>query len=107
MVSIARTAILKMLAMVGKSQAESFQTAVSAIRPVPVCRYLTNDPCAPLKARELSITERDGAYIKRPDEDVQSIAMGIIGMEGRVRLHFGEPITAGNTRDTASSRKHH
>ena len=86
-------AILKMLAMVGKSRAESFQTAVSAIRPVPVSISYEFDPCAPLKARELSITERDGAYIKRPDEDVQSIAMGIMGWKGRVHLHFGEPIT--------------
>ena len=82
-----------MLAMVGKSRAESFQTAVSAIRPVPVSISYEFDPCAPLKARELSITERDGAYIKRPDEDVQSIAMGIMGWKGRVHLHFGEPIT--------------
>ena len=46
-----------------------------------------------MKARELSITERDGAYTKRPNEDVQSIAMGIMGWKGRVHLHFGEPIT--------------
>ena len=86
-------AILKMLAMVGKSRAESFQEAVTAIRPVPVSISYEFDPCAPLKARELSITERDGAYTKRPDEDVQSIAMGIMGWKGRVHLHFGEPIT--------------
>jgi len=86
-------AILKMLAMVGKSRAESFQEAVTAIRPVPVSISYEFDPCAPLKARELSIKERDGAYTKRPDEDVQSIAMGIMGWKGRVHLHFGEPIT--------------
>ena len=86
-------AILKMLAMVGKSRAESFQEAVTAIRPVPVSISYEFDPCAPLKARELSITERDGTYTKRPDEDVQSIAMGIMGWKGRVHLHFGEPIT--------------
>jgi hypothetical protein len=86
-------AILKMLAIVGKSRAESFQEAVTAIRPVPVSISYEFDPCAPLKARELSIKERDGAYTKRPDEDVQSIAMGIMGWKGRVHLHFGEPIT--------------
>jgi hypothetical protein len=86
-------AILKMLAIVGKSRAESFQEAVTAIRPVPVSISYEFDPCAPLKARELSIKERDGAYTKRPDEDVQSIAVGIMGWKGRVHLHFGEPIT--------------
>jgi 1-acyl-sn-glycerol-3-phosphate acyltransferase len=69
-------AILKMLAMTGKSRDESFQEAVAAIRLVPV-----------------AITERDGAYTKRPDEDVKSIATGIMGWKGRVHLHFGEPIT--------------
>ena len=39
------------------------------------------------------MTERDGYYTKRPDEDVQSIAAGIMGWKGRVHLHFGKPIT--------------
>ena len=86
-------AILKMLAMAGKSHDESFQEAVAAIRLVPVSISYEFDPCAPLKARELAITERDGAYTKRPDEDVKSIATGIMGWKGRVHLHFGEPIT--------------
>lgn len=86
-------AILKMLAMTGKSRDESFQEAVAAIRLVPVSISYEFDPCAPLKARELAITERDGAYTKRPDEDVKSIATGIMGWKGRVHLHFGEPIT--------------
>ena len=63
------------------------------IRPVPVSISYEFDPCAPFKARGVSITERDGAYTKRPDEDVRSIAMGIMGWKGRVHLHFGEPIT--------------
>jgi hypothetical protein len=46
-----------------------------------------------MKARELAMTERDGYYTKRPDEDVQSIAAGIMGWKGRVHLHFGKPIT--------------
>ena len=86
-------AILKMLAMAGKAHDESFQEAVAAIRLVPVSISYEFDPCAPLKARELAITERDGAYTKRPDEDVKSIATGIMGWKGRVHLHFGEPIT--------------
>ena len=86
-------AILKMLAMAGKPRNESFHETVAAIRLVPVSISYEFDPCAPLKARELAITERDGAYTKRPDEDVKSIATGIMGWKGRVHLHFGEPIT--------------
>lgn len=85
-------AILKMLAMAGKPHNESFQEAVAAIRLVPVSISYEFDPCALLKARELAITERDGAYTKRPDEDVKSIAAGIMGWKGRVHLHFGKPV---------------
>ena len=85
-------AILKMLAMAGKPHNESFQDAVAAIRLVPVSISYEFDPCALLKARELAITERDGAYTKRPDEDVKSIAAGIMGWKGRVHLHFGKPV---------------
>jgi 1-acyl-sn-glycerol-3-phosphate acyltransferase len=86
-------AILKMIAMAGKPRDESFKEAVLAAQIVPVSISYEFDPCAPMKARELAITERDGYYIKRPDEDVQSIAAGIMGWKGRVHLHFGKPIT--------------
>ena len=85
-------AMLKMLAMAGKPRGESFQEAVAAICLVPVSISYEFDPCAPLKARELAITERDGSYTKRPDEDVESIATGIMGWKGRVHVHFGEPM---------------
>ena len=45
-----------------------------------------------MKARELAITERDGEYIKQPNEDVASIAEGIMGWKGRVHLHFAPPL---------------
>lgn len=93
--SIDRTdpAILKMLAIAGRSRQENFLEAVGAIRLVPVSISYEFDPCAPMKARELTITERDGEYIKSSDEDEKSIAMGIMGWKGRVHLHFGEQIT--------------
>ena len=86
-------AILKMLAIAGKSREESFLDAVDAVRVVPVSISYEFDPCAPMKARELAITERDGEYKKHPDEDEKSIAVGIMGWKGHVHLHFGEQIT--------------
>ena len=86
-------AILKMIAMAGKPRNESFEQAIRAAQIVPVSISYEFDPCAPMKARELAMTERDGYYTKRPDEDVQSIAAGIMGWKGRVHLHFGKPIT--------------
>jgi len=87
-------AILKMLAMAGKSRDESFQAALTNLHLVPVSISYEFDPCAGFKARELSITERDGSYIKEPGEDVKSIAAGIMGWKGRVHLHFGAAMTA-------------
>src|SRR5210317_2386070 len=86
-------ALLKMIAMAGKPRNESFEEAVRAAQIVPVSISYEFDPCAPMKARELAMTERDGYYTKRADEDVQSIAAGIMGWKGRVHLHFGKPIT--------------
>ena len=85
-------AILKMLAMAGKSRKEPFQQSVEALRIVPVSISYEFDPCAPMKARELAITEREGQYTKQPNEDVTSIAEGIIGWKGRVHLHFATPL---------------
>ena len=82
-------AILKMLSMAGKTRQETFQTALQALRIVPVSISYEFDPCAPLKARELAVTERDGQYVKGANEDIHSIATGIMGWKGRVHLHFG------------------
>lgn len=87
-------AILKMLAMAGKTRDESFQQALNALHVVPVSISYEFDPCASFKARELSITESEGSYTKRPGEDVQSIATGIMGWKGRVHLHFGQEMTS-------------
>ena len=45
-----------------------------------------------MKARELYLTERDGKYEKRANEDLESIVAGIVGFKGRVHLNFAEPI---------------
>jgi hypothetical protein len=86
-------AILKMIAIAGKPRNESFEEAIRAVQIIPVSISYEFDPCAPMKARELAITERDGQYTKRPDEDVQSIAAGIMGWKGRIHLHFARPVT--------------
>lgn len=86
-------AILKMIAIAGKPRNESFEEAIRAAQIIPVSISYEFDPCAPMKARELAITERDGQYTKRPDEDVQSIAAGIMGWKGRIHLHFARPVT--------------
>ncbi len=85
-------AILKMLSMSGRAESESFKDTIRALNVVPVSISYEFDPCAPMKARELAVKESEGYYTKKPDEDITSIATGIMGWKGRVHLHFGEPI---------------
>ena len=64
---------------------------------VPVSVSYELDPCAVDKARELAVIEQLGEYIKKPDEDLKSMVQGLMGHKGRVRLAFGEPITAASS----------
>jgi 1-acyl-sn-glycerol-3-phosphate acyltransferase len=98
-------AILKMLSMAGKARQEPFARALQTLRIVPVSISYEFDPCAPLKARELALTERHGHYVKTANEDIQSIATGIMGWKGRVHLHFGSVIDA--VPDTPSELAHY
>ncbi len=98
-------AILKMLAMAGKSRSEGFDAALDALHIVPVSISYEFDPCAAAKARELTITESEGRYQKQPGEDVKSIAAGITGWKGRVHLHFGTPLSSIDSDASALSAR--
>jgi len=50
------------------------------------------DPCGPGKAHELASIDLHGHYQKSPEEDLQSMVLGLMGQKGRVRLTFGQPI---------------
>ncbi|MBT7334475.1 MAG: hypothetical protein HN856_08895 [Gammaproteobacteria bacterium] len=86
-------ALLKMLALAYKAEdAEPLKNMIAKTSLVPVSISYELDPCALRKAHELSVIDRDGAYAKQDEEDLQSIITGIVGFKGRVHLHFGLPI---------------
>jgi len=86
-------AILKMFMLAYRNDAdESVSTWLRQVQLVPVAISYEVDPCAGMKARELYLTERDGKYEKRANEDLESIVAGIVGFKGRVHLNFAEPI---------------
>lgn len=89
---ITNPAIVSMLAL-AKEKAEPFGQYLKRANIVPVSISYEWDPCDVDKARELTMTERDGRYQKGPHEDVQSIAKGISGQKGRVHLAFGDPLS--------------
>lgn len=84
------TAIIKMLCMSRKS--EPFAEVLSSLNLVPVSIAYEWDPCDQMKARELELRDRTGAYRKQPGEDDRSIAMGLTGYKGRVHVAFGTPL---------------
>ncbi len=85
-------ALLKMLGLAFRKEAESFGDLVARIRIVPVAVSYELDPCDLRKARELYLTDREGSYTKPSDEDLLSIVEGMMGFKGRVHLHIGAPI---------------
>lgn len=94
-------ALLKMLALAHKDEGTSgdgFDNMKARYTIVPVSVAYELDPCAGMKAHELFLTDRDGHYDKKPDEDLRSIITGLIGQKGRVHIHFGKPL--GNEFDS-------
>lgn len=87
-------AILSMIAL-SKSKEEAFGDYLQRLNIIPVSISYEWDPCDVDKARELTMLESEGRYTKSRDEDVQSIAKGIMGEKGRVHLAFGDALPAG------------
>ncbi len=84
-------AVIKMLTLAaGKVP---FCDAFRRLNVVPVSLSYEFDPCDGLKASELAAVARAGRYQKQPGEDLISLAKGLTGAKGRVRLVFGEPLT--------------
>jgi len=90
-------ALIKMLSLAHKAPYQDGAATLSAMLShaplVPVSISYEIDPCALLKARELYLTARDGAYEKGVSEDLKSMTLGITGAKGRVHIHFGTPLT--------------
>ena len=91
-------AVLKMLDMSGQgSVVENF----SELAPMPLAISYEYEPCVALKAREIVVTRRCGAYRKRPLEDMESIVEGVRCRKGRIHIDFGRPLTLGEMKEAA------
>ena len=67
--------------------------ALADLSIVPVSVSYQWEPCDFLKAYEVYMTERDGAYVKKNGEDLNSILTGIMQQKGDFHMHFGAPLT--------------
>ena len=82
-------AIIKMFMLAYKGEIESIADWLDRVVVVPVALSYELDPCAPLKARELSTLAREGQYTKGENEDFISITRGLSGQKGQVHVGFG------------------
>ncbi|OHV12371.1 1-acyl-sn-glycerol-3-phosphate acyltransferase [Kushneria phosphatilytica] len=96
-------AIIKMLGMARRQRNRDalIGESIRELRLVPVSISYEYDPCDMQKARELKAVNEGGRYEKTAYEDILSIAAGITGNKGRVRLVFGTPV--GTAEDTLES----
>ena len=82
-------AVLKMVSLSRDKRIETADQILGKLNIVPITIAYELDPCDVLKAQELSFGE---GYMKKPFEDLSSIAQGIQGQKGCVHLRFGEPL---------------
>ena len=85
-------ALLKMLALAWRKDAETFGALLEQMPLVPVSISYELDPCDGRKAHELAVIDRQGSYEKAEDEDLASIIEGMTGFKGRVHLHYSPPL---------------
>lgn len=75
-----------------RMSSEGKSTSLSQLNLLPVSVSYEWEPCDILKTLEL-YARRQGPYIKKPGEDLNSILTGILQPKGRVHFHICEPIS--------------
>lgn len=83
-------AVVKMLTMAYGKQ--PLPETLKALSIVPVSLSYEFDPCDCQKAIEVAAVTTRGSYTKQPGEDLHSLARGLTGQKGRVRLVVGDEI---------------
>lgn len=84
-----QTAMLKMLAMSGRS---SLPDSLIDLHIVPLSITYEYDPCDYLKAEEAFRKKLDPTHRKSPLDDLIHMRQGIMGEKGRIHFAFGNPL---------------
>jgi hypothetical protein len=82
--------LLKMFQMSGGG---NFVEDYGSLHMVPVAISYEYDPCIADKVKEQIAIENEGAYVKGPMDDFNSMYNGLMGYKGRVHLSYGPEIT--------------
>ena len=72
----------------------------------PIATSYEYEPCAMMKARESYLKERDGVYVKKPMEDMDSIVSGISKKKGTMNIAICPTITYDDLKQYEGAEKH-
>ena len=72
----------------------------------PIATSYEYEPCAMMKARESYIKERDGVYVKKPMEDMDSVVSGIKKKKGTMNIAICPTITYNDLKPYEGTEKH-
>ena len=72
----------------------------------PIATSYEYEPCAMMKARESYLKERDGVYVKKPMEDMDSIVSGLKKKKGTMTIAICPTITYDDLKKYEGAEKH-
>lgn len=72
----------------------------------PIATSYEYEPCAMMKARESYLKERDGVYVKKPMEDMESIVSGLKKKKGTMTIAICPTITYEDLKPFEGADKH-
>ena len=82
--------VLKMLCMA--SEDKPLVDYIKELRIIPMAISYEYDPTDILKIPQLLAAERHETYIKKENEDLNSILTGLTGYKGRIHISLGNPL---------------
>lgn len=79
---------------------------LAELRITPIATSYEYEPCAMMKARESYLKERDGVYVKKPMEDMDSIVSGLKKKKGIMTIAICPTITYDDLKPFEGADKH-
>lgn len=96
--------LINMFSMSGDRQ--NLVPNLAELNITPIATSYEYEPCAMMKARESYIKERDGVYVKKPMEDMDSIISGIRKKKGTMSIVICPTITYDDLKPFEGADKH-
>lgn len=96
--------IINMFSMSGDRKA--LVKNLAELNITPIATSYEYEPCAMMKARESYLKERDGVYVKKPMEDMDSIVSGLKKKKGIMTISICPTITYDDLKPFEGADKH-